>query len=257
MNDRPQQASRESLNRSQVIARRGDLSPFLVHLTRDGFLTTEPRRKVYLDAAESLQRIIQEQQITAKSPFGYFKYRLQTELPGSQIVRDWLKATCFTETPVDHIYLQCLDIVGRSWDFRPYGLAFFEKAIRSKNGHPLFYFNSQDRAILAALDAMATSTGCASFRSSLALFEPFGPRVLARYRCSSPVDFRWEREWRVVGNVVFDVSDIAFGLCPAEEVDEFEALLDHRVPFVDPHAPLPAIKAKLASDSRLTALIKP
>jgi hypothetical protein len=74
----------------QVLARRTDLSTFLVHLTRD---TDKP-------AIDNLIGILSSQIINASNSFGMASPKLQTsEDINSQ------KAVCFTETPLENVNL--------------------------------------------------------------------------------------------------------------------------------------------------------
>ncbi|MBA7678327.1 hypothetical protein ES703_86600 [subsurface metagenome] len=41
-------------------------------------------------------------------------------------------------------------------------------------------------------------------------------------RCDETIDFHWEREWRIVGNLKFDLNDIYCGLCPEGDISYFE-----------------------------------
>jgi hypothetical protein len=45
----------------------------------------------------------------------------------------------------------------------------------------------------------------------------FMPPWFSKFGGPSDIDFRWEREWRVVGDFSFSLSDVAFGFCPAEK----------------------------------------
>jgi hypothetical protein len=141
------------LNRQQLLDRRNDLSQFLFHLTRTGDLkrakdlySLQRDDVVPVDAHSSLEAILRNRRIEARSAFGYFNFKIRYTRsdgrvlnPGSQIKRDWLKAVCFTETPIDHVHLQTEDIQGRQLKFQPFGLAFRESVVRRANGNPIFY----------------------------------------------------------------------------------------------------------------------
>jgi hypothetical protein len=101
------------------LEKRGDLSQFLFHLTRSGDLkldkdiySFQKDQVIQITAKENLESIITSRRIDAKSAFGYFTYKVPfTRTDGrklnqnSLVRRDWLRAVCFTETPLDHIYL--------------------------------------------------------------------------------------------------------------------------------------------------------
>ncbi len=69
----------KKLTKIEAVAQRGDLSPFLVHLTRTGRITLP--RDIYglreddtrmINARKNPQGIIEKSVIKAISPFGYF-----------------------------------------------------------------------------------------------------------------------------------------------------------------------------------------
>ncbi|MCX6125754.1 MAG: hypothetical protein NTV34_13560 [Proteobacteria bacterium] len=209
------------LTKIEVVGQRGALSPFLVHLTRSGRITLPS--DIYglreddsrmINARKNLQGIVEKSVIKAISPFGYFNYKVRFERfgkvlknPDSKVQRRWLCSVCFTETPIEHVHVQMREISGRNLHFEPYGLAFWESAIRKGGGNPLFYFDSTNQAVIASLDAVAVSDDCERFKNTLPLYESFGPSL---YSPKREVDFRWEREWRVVGDFAFTASDVAF-----------------------------------------------
>lgn len=48
------------------------------------------------------------------------------------------------------------------------------------------------------------------------------------------MDFRWEREWRHVGDFRFEYVEVAFGLYAAREVNDMESLVGSVFAFIDP-----------------------
>lgn len=235
-----------SLTRDQVIQKRGDLSQFLIHLTRTGPLTL--RKDVHPNliqdlmvnrtAYDRLKSLLTVKKIKALSPFGYFQHKVPLAYPNgsvlnknSNVIRSWLKAVCFTETPLDHIYIQTQPIAGRSLHFEPYGLAFKEEFIRRQGGSPVMYFESTNHSVKAALDAMMISQDAVKFKNILPFYEAFGRRL---YGQGSDVDFRWEREWRCLDDISFDISDVAFGICKEADKPFFSNLVGNAFPFVEP-----------------------
>ena len=64
-----------------------------------------------------------------------------------------------------------------------------------------------------------------------------------------PKDFVWEREWRcpyINGLLSFSENDVCMGLCPHEEIPEFEGRFSG-VEFVDPQRNMESYAAKLDS----------
>lgn len=235
-----------ALTRDQVIQKRGDLSQFLIHLTRTGVLTVRKDVHPHLTqdvivnrtAFERLKNLLTAKKIMALSPFGYFQHKVPITYPNdythnsnSKVDRSWLKAACFTETPLDHIYIQTQDIEGRDLHFEPYGLAFKEEFIRGKGGSPLMYFESKNQPIKDSLNAMMVSDDAIKFKSMMPFYEAFGKRL---YGQGPDVDFRWEREWRSADDISFTFSDVAFGICKDADKPFFSSLVGNAFPFVEP-----------------------
>lgn len=161
---------------------------------------------------------------------------------------------CFTETPLDHIYIQTQSIEGRNLHFEPYGLAFKEDFIRRLGGSPVMYFESNNQPIRDALDAMMFSQDAVKFKSTMPFYEAFGRRL---YGQGSDVDFRWEREWRCTDDISFNFSDVAFGICKDADKQSFSNLVGNAFPFVEPPSnPLQVqqVKAYLRTFSHLSNL---
>ena len=257
-----------ALNRQELLDRRKDLSQFLFHMTRSGDLklakdlySLPKDGLVPIDAGRSLTAIIQNRRIEARSAFGYFNFKIRytrpngTVLnPNSMIKRDWIKAVCFTETPIDHVSLQTEDILGRQLKFQPFGLAFREAVVRRANGNPIFYVQTTNQGVRDALDKMAEAPNSSDFKPLMPLIEGFGPPWFRRPEGPAEIDFRWEREWRVAGDFSFSLSDVAFGLCPASQKTMFEGLVKDEFPFVDPTDDIDVIKAELRGWPRLRDL---
>lgn len=246
------------LTKSQLLSQRGDLSPFLIHLTRDGDLKLwkeiykTPKDQVRQVTAErSLKKILQNSQIKALSPFGYFNYKVpykkgeQIKNPDSKVHRHWLRAVCFTETPLDHVNLQMQNIWGRQFHFAQYGLAFKEPVVREKGGNPVFYTQTTNEPIRAAFDKIATNPIASLFQPVMPLIEGFGPPWYSQIHGPQEIDFRWEREWRIVGDFKFSLSDVAFGFCPIDKIKYLEEAIGNVFPFVDPLDDLNTNKKKL------------
>jgi hypothetical protein len=47
-------------------------------------------------------------------------------------------------------------------------------------------------------------------------------------------DFRWEREWRKRDDYLFQASDVAFGICPANELNYFTNIAHGKITFINP-----------------------
>ena len=191
-----------SLSRDEFLDLKRDYSPFLVHLTKTATDETS--------AKDILAKILKEHQLKAFNAWCLFKRDFQTTSP--EFVEDF-KVVCFTETPIDQINLLLRTVWGRSNQPEPYGIIFDKQFIRSKGGNPVFYVGDTLMPILWDSYNRARDDGF-SHRES---------RFLALVnRCDEHVDFHWEREWRIVGNLSFNLNDVYLGLCPEAEIAHFE-----------------------------------
>jgi hypothetical protein len=258
----------KAITRQELLEKRGDLSPFLIHLTRSGDLKLDKDihslnmdAVVQIDARSSLEAIIKSKRIEAKSAFGYFNYKVPFKRSDGRILnaasyvrRDWLRSVCFTETPVDHVYLQMQQVHGRQLHFESYGLAFRETVVRGANGNPVLYIQTTNQNMRAAMDALVQNPLAPNFRPMMPLIEGFGPPWFPRPFGPIEIDFRWEREWRVIGDFSFTLSDVAFGFCQHDDIKYFESLVGEAFPFVDPNANMSAAKRKLRTWRHLSDL---
>lgn len=109
-----------------ILARRTDLSTFLVHLTRD--VSTA-------NAREAFEGILQSGRIEARSVFGAAKVRLEK----SDLRPESQKTVCFTETPLEFTHLLLEEIPNRGCQFKPYGIAVTKRIGRQKGVNPVWY----------------------------------------------------------------------------------------------------------------------
>ena len=245
-------------NRQQILAQRGDLSPFLIHLTRNGIFKSDPTQTIgsTLNAKQSLETILVSSRIRAKSALGYFNYKVpwKGRNTNSQVQRSWLYACCFTETPLKDVSIQFQSIQGRQCHFQPYGLAFFEETVRSRGGNPVLYIETRNRGMRLTFDQMAIAPNCIDFKGIMPFVEGFGDPW---FTYTPPeIDFRWEREWRCAGDFDFQHREVAFGICPENEIAYFEGLTNNQIPFVDVSNPtaLTAAKTRLGGMAKFNGL---
>jgi len=237
---------------------RADLSQFLVHLTRTGSFVrfydnngmTFYTQGETVAAKDSLTTILKDGMIRARSPVGYFRYghmRLGTK---GRIPWDWLRCTCFSETPLYELsgFYRSSFQTGKGYE--KYGLAFMQEKVRAKHGNPIFYVDSRNKNRVDSLNKIVAIEDLESIKSLLPLFQHFGPRTQG----TDEIDYRWEREWRHVGDFAFEKNEVAFGLCPEKEIDDFEQLAGKQVIFVDPDWDPLLLKKKLKEKNRFDLL---
>lgn len=184
-----------------LLHRRNDLSTFLVHLTRD-----QPAHS----ARDNLLDILGEQVIEARSAMGLGSryWPIDVEFERTQMT------VCFTETPLEHVWMMSEEIGGRSVQMKPYGVVFTKSWARRKGVNPVMYVDitpghdwltTPINQMLEAAAAGKTgvkvndewvSVGLAqSPVARLAPFiEPMGTNQVRR-------EWWWEREWRKVGHL--------------------------------------------------------
>ncbi|WP_374000306.1 hypothetical protein [Bdellovibrio bacteriovorus] len=240
---------------------RADLSQFLVHLTKDGSYENWVPKTVpggppgydiatypAVRAKNSLIDILNTRTILARSPFGYFKlkinrYRAQFNqvFVNGHADPNWLMSVCFSEAPLRELRSFYQATIRKRNRYKKYGLAFWQEHVRAAGGNPIFYVDSRNTNLLNSLNTSLTNNNPA-FIPMMHLCETFGPQIV---NPSSMSDFRWEREWRKLNDYTFVWENVAFGICPAEEITYFEALAQNQVIFIDPDWDEPTLRAYL------------
>jgi len=212
---------------------RGDISPFLAHLTK--------ARNVAMPASRILTRIIKERRLVAGSTkvsdgrFGMYTLGL------SEAERlCFFGGICFTETPLSEVH-SLLEIAYRSVDLAPYGLVFLKDRLCAKGVSPVVYINNErgdQDLVFQALCSLANTRHDEACKI-LPLLSVFGMKITppgAVARPAGAVDFRWEREWRYpysAGALEFDENDVFVGLCPHDSIARYEGMFPG-VGFIDP-----------------------
>lgn len=215
-----------------VLAFRGDLSPFLVHLTKsDGGRS----------ASEILRAIIETRELVAgpsevsDAKFGGYNLHLSGEER-----RAFFSAVCFSETPLDETHC-LLEVRGRAINLEPYGFVFMKSRLETLGVAPVLYLNN----MAARMNPVAQSlfeidrVNPAAARLLLPLVSVSGTKLVPPGHHVPPpgnVDWRWEREWRLpacLSPMRFATEDVFVGLCPHEEITILEQSFPG-VGFVDP-----------------------
>lgn len=215
-----------------VLNRRSDLSTFVVHLTRD------------LDgvsATSRLRSILTDRELIAANPMGFATSRLRAKasqpataysetataaLAGQSVVS-------FSETPLEHIYTLAGDIEGRRCSFSKYGVAFTKVTARRMGVNPIWYLDTTigfDWPLVKAVgNLVEVALDKEDPQNPIFSLTPF----IDMMGSGANREFSWEREWRHRGNLEFAYSQVAFALCPEEQVPELEKDFPS-VRFLDP-----------------------
>ncbi len=254
----------EAINPLELLRKgRSDLSNFLIHLTKNGSFELwrdyRPKQGHFLfgesetlNAARSLVEILggNPPTLLARAPFGIFKLtgintgkNVKMNIPVA-----WLRSVCFSETPLRELksfYRATQE--EKNWTakknkYQKYGLAFHADFVRNRGGHPVFYYDRRNAAIAQSVEALGKPELHPVTQPILPLCEPYGPKVLEPQK---EIDFRWEREWRIVGDFQFAWTDVAFGICAEKHIEAFEARVQHQFPFLDPDWEIDRLKSYL------------
>jgi hypothetical protein len=224
---------------TEIVARRSDLSTFLVHFGRDGGGAT---------AQQNLYRILSTGELEARNPYGMAQSRIERSgLPADHPVTVSQKVVCFTETPLEFSHLLFAGIEDRRFQFEPYGIAVSKKVGRRRGANPVWYLDMTigHDWLTKSLDSMIDAAWPDFAGTHLAKLTPFMEQMGSWY--GKRKEFWWEREWRHVGD--FPLPDHFIGLCPANEIKVFESYATAQgrpVRFIDPNWGLEQIIGKLA-----------
>jgi hypothetical protein len=252
-----------------ILLFREDISPFLVHLTRD---MLDDNNKVKESAKTTLKKIISKKRLEIGNPrvsdarFGLSWNKLlkgygwKDCILSEEEMVSFFSAICFTETPINEIHC-LLEISRRQVQLKPYGLVFLKERLQKQGVSPVLYLNNEkddkDKVFQAICSLIrAYPREAAEF---LPLIAVFGNRITAPNadKQHGHVDFRWEREWRLPASqspLSFDADDVFIGLCPHTEIEEMESLFPS-VGFIDPTRNMKWYASKLI-DSRKRCELK-
>jgi hypothetical protein len=255
----------------RLLHRRSDLSTFLVHLSRD--IPGGPT------ARENVLAMLQSRSIQARSVFGMAK-SWATADPAVEATQ---RCVCFTETPLEQVWMMTREINLRQVHLQPYGLAFTKRYGRQSGANPVWYMDITPghdwltppvdvlvelgrRGESRTLDSPAGDVtgavvvGPAPGDNPILKLTPFIEQMGPTQGGQSKKEFWWEREWRKVGNFSFlswNWSKLVAAFAPEADHERFwselataeEAGLDNIrrwVPLLDPEWGLERMIARLA-----------
>jgi len=263
-----------------VLNFREDISPFLVHLTKDGPIDESPNKQT---SKEALEKIIENQELVCakclltrrdkngneigKYNMSVARFGMYTRNMDDEKQRQLFSAISFTETPLNEIQ-SLIDIKGRNVDLRQYGLVFHKNKLADKGVGPVLYLNNtnknnKDELIYKLCKILITE--CDGEHEDVAkelfpMISVFGNQITPYGKNGTKLknyDFLWEREWRypyAKGHLKFDRDDLFIGLCPDNEIDKFEELANtcklKDLKFVDPYRNLKYYAKKLITERK-------
>ena len=199
---------------------RDDLSRFLVHLTRDYDGST---------AEENLLAILRRKRIEARNAHCLFAPKI-SKIGFSDVLKKQFNTVCFTETPLNQLRHLVQEIPGRNIRLRPYGLVFWKANLLEAGANPALYINSKAHGLRELL-LKQFDEHFKQLRQHRLFKSQFGDDAdaIIRYHAlinimSDRVDFSWEREWRVKGDISIMFDRLVAIIVPNPE--RFRKIMD-------------------------------
>jgi hypothetical protein len=211
-----------------------DLSDFVVHFTKAGH-----GQGPYFTAMSILSS-----RTLIRGPGTFGAARKIASITESQ------RAVCFSEVPIGY-----LSRIAERRESR-FGVGFTKRFILDHGGAPLWYLE-QGTAAANAFNSMVYAASQFPIQIDNPIWKltpfvdyPSGPESPFKY------DFRWEREWRIAGDLHFKQTDVAFLLIPEDSHAAARSFFadaeaqnlgpSYVCPFIDPTWTVDQVKAALS-----------
>jgi hypothetical protein len=227
----------------RAIEDREDISQYILHLTRDD-RADDPHSGA--TARDNFENILKHRRIIALRPHCLHGDSIK-RLPDD--IRQKFNVACFTETPLTQLK-SLLDIPGRKVNLEPYGFVFSRSFLEENNGQEVTYiheYGSQSQR--AAYDSIYRTEARANFSGPTWRLLPF---VNIRHEGH---DFFWEREWRVLGDLVFKTDDLVCVILPERESELRSQMATKGIAAICPEWGYEKMIGQLASQQRRTMRI--
>ena len=227
--------------RARAVEGRGDLSRFVIHLTRDDRADGDEHVRGQ-SAQANFRGIIDGRQVMALRPHCLHGDRI----PAAH--RERFSVCCFTEVPLSELHRLTRRIEGRGIQFSDYGIVFSREFLTEKGAQPAIYINSYDGNtwLREAADEIYDVAAASGFEDGACWrLLPYLNGMHEGY------DFAWEREWRVAGNLEFQAEDVVCVVLPETGEEELtRAFLKRGVPVVSPGWSADRIVAEFSRQAR-------
>lgn len=191
------------IRRREVTLRREDISRFVVHLTRDDSGEWEGAGQV---ARLNFLDIYHQRRILALEAHCLHAKKMTLKQ------RKKCRVACFTEMPLTAIRHAVSPIPGRRIQLEPYGFVFKREFIIQNGAQQVQYVNSYagNSGVRVGYDSVFRIAAKSDFSGKMWRTLPF---VSAMH---DGCDFSWEREWRILGDLRFNYSDLVCVILPEE-----------------------------------------
>ncbi len=224
--------------KSRAIEGRGDISRFVVHLTRDDSADFTNGAS----ALENFASIVQDRRVRAYRAHCLHAKRIPKRL------RRKFAVSCFTETPLSELHLLARNIPGRRIRLSELGLVFSREFLIENGAQPALYINSygDNLWLKDAADEVCDIAEDQDFRKcKLWRLLPYLNAMHEGY------DFTWEREWRVRGDLKFTPKDIVCAILPEYDATDWKKkFLQQGIPVISPGWSTERIVSELSGQAR-------
>lgn len=222
-----------------ILKFRKDISPFLIHMTKDAGQI--PAKNILKNSILSDKRLKAGDGLISSANYTTNKKAMNKEQK-----KRYFSSICFTEAPLDELHF-FFDIENRQVNYSPYGLVFMKEKLLRKGVSPVFYVNNyqNDKSTILKEFCDCIIANKSASEEILPLITSMGHPIAppsGNVGLSGEFSFYWEREWRfpyAKGDLTIDLQDLFLGLCPHQEIDEFECysrkIFGDILYFVDPH----------------------
>jgi hypothetical protein len=234
------------IGRPEVTEHREDVSRFMVHLTRDDSGEWaggggDTARKNFLD-------IYHERTILALKAHCLHARKMTPSQEKN------CRVACFSEMPLTAIKHVTKPIPGRRIALEPFGFVFKREFIIEMGGQEVTYLNSYEgnNAVRDSYDRAFEIAAKNNFNGRLWQQLPFVSAMNEHY------DFFWEREWRVLGKVEFNYSDLVCVILPEESNGPLKfGLAQKGISWLSPEWGLERIVDELSGQQSRTRRLNP
>ena len=164
------------------------------------------------------------------------------------------RVSCFSEMPLTAIKHVAKPIEGRRIELEPYGFVFRRDFMLENGAQQVTYVNSHagNNMVRESYDRAFEIAQKNNFTGKLWQQLPFVSAMSDRF------DFHWEREWRVLGDLAFNYSDLVCVILPENKMGIFKfKLAQQGIAWISPEWSFEKMVESLTGQQRSTRRLKP